>query len=139
SADGRRAGVAADRPVRCAHVTSMRLDDYLTNPRALLTGGLLLAALLLPLFANNFQLSFASRIVIWTIAAISLNIILGYGGMVSFGHAAYLGIGGYTMGIMAHHGITSGFLQFPAAMALSALWALAVGALSLRTRGVYFI
>ncbi len=112
---------------------------YLRDQRIVLTVLLLLAAVLLPLFANNFQISLASRIVIWTIAAISLNIILGYGGMVSFGHAAYLGIGGYAMGIMAHHGVTSGFLQWPMAMLASALWALAVGALSLRTRGVYFI
>ncbi|MEO8558151.1 MAG: branched-chain amino acid ABC transporter permease [Rhodospirillales bacterium] len=111
----------------------------LRDPRVVLTALLLLAGLLVPLLANNFQISFASRIVVWTIAAISLNIILGYGGMVSFGHAAYLGIGGYVMGIMAFHGVTSGFLQFPAAMLASALWALAVGALSLRTRGVYFI
>jgi branched-chain amino acid transport system permease protein len=117
----------------------MRLRDYLGNPRFVLTTLLLAAALLLPLYANNFTISLGSRIAIWTIAAISLNIILGYGGMVSFGHAAYLGIGGYCMGIMAFHGINSGFVQLPAAMLASALWALAVGALSLRTRGVYFI
>jgi branched-chain amino acid transport system permease protein len=115
------------------------LARRLAEPRVLLTALLLLAGLLLPLFAGNFTVSFASRIVIWTIAAISLNIILGYGGMVSFGHAAYLGIGGYAMGILAFHGITSGFVQWPVAILASALWALAVGALSLRTRGVYFI
>jgi branched-chain amino acid transport system permease protein len=59
--------------------------------------------------------------------------------MVSFGHAAYLGIGGYAVGIMAKEGVNSGFLQWPAALAASALFAVAVGALSLRTRGVYFI
>jgi branched-chain amino acid transport system permease protein len=59
--------------------------------------------------------------------------------MVSFGHAAYLGIGGYAIGILAKEGINSGFLQWPLALAMSALFALAVGALSLRTRGVYFI
>ncbi|MGE0152432.1 MAG: branched-chain amino acid ABC transporter permease [Reyranellaceae bacterium] len=111
----------------------------LRDPRVVLTVLLLAAAALLPLFAGNFFVSFGSRIVIWTMAAVSLNIILGYGGMVSFGHAAYLGIGGYAIGIMAHHGLTSGFLQWPIAMLASALWALAVGALSMRTRGVYFI
>lgn len=115
------------------------LVDALRTPRVALTVLLLGAAALLPFFAGNFEISFGSRIVIWTIAAISLNVILGYGGMVSFGHAAYLGIGGYVMGIMAHHGVTSGFLQWPAAMLGSALWALLVGALSMRTRGVYFI
>ena len=59
--------------------------------------------------------------------------------MVSFGHAAYLGIGGYAVGILAKEGINSGFVQWPVALAASALFALVVGALSLRTRGVYFI
>jgi branched-chain amino acid transport system permease protein len=72
-------------------------------------------------------------------AATSLNLILGYGGMVSFGHAVYLGIGGYAVGILAFEGATSGFAQWPLAILVSALFALIVGALSLRTRGVYFI
>ena len=59
--------------------------------------------------------------------------------MVSFGHAAYLGIGGYAVGILAHEGIYSGFVQWPVALVASALFALVIGALSLRTRGVYFI
>ena len=57
----------------------------------------------------------------------------------SFGHAAYLGIGGYAVGILAFEGIGSGFVQWPVALAASALFALVIGALSLRTRGVYFI
>ena len=80
-----------------------------------------------------------TRIVILAIAAVSLNLIMGFGGMVSFGHAAYLGIGGYVVGILAKEGINSGLVQWPAAVALSGLFALGVGALSLRTRGVYFI
>jgi branched-chain amino acid transport system permease protein len=66
-------------------------------------------------------------------------LILGYGGMVSFGHAVYLGIGGYAVGILAQEGVTSGFVQWPVALCVSALFALLVGALSLRTCGVYFI
>jgi branched-chain amino acid transport system permease protein len=65
--------------------------------------------------------------------------MMGYGGMMSFGHAAYLGIGGYAVGISAFEGIGSGFIQWPVALAVSALFALVIGALSLRTRGVYFI
>ena len=76
---------------------------------------------------------------IFAIAAVSLNLILGYGGMVSFGHAAYLGIGAYAVGILAFDGINSGFIQWPVALAASALFALVIGALSLRTSGVYFI
>ncbi len=98
---------------------------------------------LLPLYAqligNVFVLTLFTRIIILALAATSLNLILGYGGMMSFGHAAYLGIGGYAVGILAHEGIASGFVQFPAAVLASALFALVVGALSLRTRGVYFI
>jgi branched-chain amino acid transport system permease protein len=86
-----------------------------------------------------FLMTLFTRVVILAIAAVSLNFILGYGGMISLGHAAGIGIGGYTVGILAHHGIYSGFLQWPAALALSALFALFTGALSLRTRGVYFL
>jgi branched-chain amino acid transport system permease protein len=104
----------------------------------------LLAALaLLPLYSlatgNTFVLTLFTRVLILAIGAVSLNLIMGFGGMVSFGHAAYLGIGGYAVGILAKEGIGSGLLQWPAAVAASALYALAVGALSLRTRGVYFI
>ncbi len=88
---------------------------------------------------QRFALTVMTRVLILAIAACSLNLILGYGGMVSFGHAVYIGLGGYTVGILAHHGLGSGFVQFPLAILLSALFALAIGALSLRTRGVYFI
>ena len=54
------------------------------------------------------------------LAAASLNLIMGYGGMMSFGHAAYLGIGGYAVGILAQEGIGSGFIQWPVALAASA-------------------
>ncbi len=88
---------------------------------------------------NTFIMSLFTRIVILAIAAVSLNLIMGFGGMVSFGHAVYLGIGGYAVGILAKEGVNSGLLQWPLAVVASALFALTVGALSLRTRGVYFI
>jgi branched-chain amino acid transport system permease protein len=104
---------------------------------------LLAALVLLPLYTglsgNRFLLTLFTRILILALAATSLNLILGYGGMLSFGHAAYLGIGGYSVGMLAHEGIVSGFVQWPVALGASALFALIVGALSLRTRGVYFI
>src|SRR5581483_5694631 len=87
----------------------------------------------------RFMLTLFTRVVILALAAVSLNLILAYGGMMSFGHAAYLGIGGYAVGVLAHAGIGSGFIQWPVALAASALFALVIGALSLRTRGVYFI
>jgi branched-chain amino acid transport system permease protein len=113
------------------------------DARTILIALLIIALLLLPVYVklagNVFVLTLFTRIIILAMAATSLNLILGYGGMVSFGHAAYLGIGGYAVGILAHEGIASGFVQFPAAVLASALFALIVGALSLRTRGVYFI
>src|SRR5476649_763062 len=111
--------------------------------RTIVTVVLLAALLLLPVYTglsgNRFMLTLFTRIVIFALAASSLNLIMGYGGMMSFGHAAYLGIGGYAVGILAHEGIGSGFTQWPVALLASALFALVIGALSLRTRGVYFI
>ncbi len=115
----------------------------LFSPRAALIAVLLAILALLPVYSlitgNTFVLTLFTRILILAIGAVSLNLIMGYGGMVSFGHAAYLGIGGYAVGILAKEGIGSGFVQWPVAIAASALYALVVGALSLRTRGVYFI
>jgi len=113
------------------------------SPRNILAAVLFGALLLLPLYAqfanDRFVLTLFTRIVILAMAAVSLNLILGFGGMMSFGHAAYLGIGGYAVGILAFEGVPSGFVQWPVALAASALFALVIGALSLRTRGVYFI
>jgi branched-chain amino acid transport system permease protein len=100
---------------------------------------LALLPLLTALFDQRYLLSVGTRVVIWAIAATSLNMILGYGGLVSFGHAAFFGIGGYVVGILSANGIQDGWLQWPLALAVAILWAALIGALSLRTRGVYFI
>jgi branched-chain amino acid transport system permease protein len=86
-----------------------------------------------------FYVDLVRRVMIFAIAAISLNLILGYGGMVSFGHAAYLGIGAYAVGILAFYGVTNGFLQFAVAIVASALVAAAIGSISIRASGIYFI
>jgi branched-chain amino acid transport system permease protein len=101
----------------------------------------LLAALPLAMGALDklFYVSFASRILIYGIAATSLNLVLGYGGMISFGHAAFVGAGAYVASILIAEGITSAWIGWPAAIGVSALAAWAIGAISLRTRGVYFI
>jgi branched-chain amino acid transport system permease protein len=113
------------------------------TPRNAFVAALLLLLALMPVYCavtgNYFLMSLFTRILILAMAAVSLNLIMGYGGMVSFGHAAYLGIGGYTVGILAKEGVNSGFVQWPVALAASGLFALGIGALSLRTRGVYFI
>jgi branched-chain amino acid transport system permease protein len=105
--------------------------------------GLAVAAIAYPFVMRaldaEFYISVASRILIYGIAATSLNLILGYGGLVSFGHAAFFGIGAYAVGILVTEGVISGWLGFPIAMGTAALAAAAIGAVSLRTRGVYFI
>jgi branched-chain amino acid transport system permease protein len=113
------------------------------TPRTAFTALLLAVLALVPIYAvltgDTFAMTLFTRVLILALGAVSLNLIMGYGGMVSFGHAAYLGIGGYAVGILAKEGIASGFVQWPVAIVVSALYALVVGALSLRTRGVYFI
>jgi len=86
-----------------------------------------------------FYVSFASRVMIYALAATSLNLALGYGGMISFGHAAFVGTGAYVASICIAEGITSAWLGWPAAILVSAIAAWIIGAVSLRTRGVYFI
>lgn len=91
------------------------------------------------IFDQPFYMDLIARIMIFAIAAVSLDLILGHGGMVSFGHAAYMGIGAYAVGVLSYYGIDNGFLQIPLALAAAALIGLVFGALSLRTSGVYFI
>jgi len=118
------------------------MTTFLTA-RNIFIAALIAFLIVLPLYTglsgNSFLLTLFTRILILALAATSLNLIMGFGGMVSFGHAAYLGVGGYVVGILAYEGISSGFVQWPLAILISALFALAIGALSLRTRGVYFI
>ncbi|WP_142847618.1 branched-chain amino acid ABC transporter permease [Telmatospirillum sp. J64-1] len=111
--------------------------------RNLLPAVLFLAFALAPLAvafgADPFFQSILIRIMIFAIAAISLDLILGFGGMVSLGHAAFIGIGAYAVGILASHGIEEAHVQLPITLAVASLFALVTGAISLRTKGVYFI
>jgi len=106
-------------------------------------GGLLAVLAVLPVVAlqsgNAYYLDIATRLVILAIAAVSLNLILGYGGLISFGHAAYLGIGAYAVGIPVYYESYNGLVHIAFAVAASALFALVTGAVCLRTRGVHFI
>lgn len=120
--------------------------------------GLLVVLLLAPLAAyflgHIYYVNLASRVTLIAMAAVGLNLAIGYGGMVSFGHAAYFGLGGYVAGISAYHafdftpvvgwpiavpGSDSMLVIWLAAIVLCGLLALAIGAISLRTTGVYFI
>jgi len=91
------------------------------------------------LLHEPFYLDLLRRVMIFAIAAISLNLILGFGGMVSFGHAAYLGIGAYAVGVLSYYGIDNGWLQWTIAIGASALVAAVIGSISVRTSGIYFI
>lgn len=86
-----------------------------------------------------FFLDLVMRAVILAIAAVSLNLVLGYGGMISFGHAAYIGIGAYCVGIPAYYGIYDGLFQLLVTVVVCGAFALVTGLVCLRTRGVYFI
>ena len=113
------------------------------TPHHILTlAGLALLALV-PLYADvydqPFYIDLFRRVMIFAIAALSLDLILGYGSMISFGHAAYLGVGAYAVGISSYYGVDNGFIQWPLAVAASAAVALVIGAISLRTSGLYFI
>jgi branched-chain amino acid transport system permease protein len=113
------------------------------RPRTLILGACVLLLLAAPPLAQwigqPYYIELLRRVMIFAIAAVSLNLILGYGGLVSFGHAAYLGVGGYSVGILAFYGIHNGWLQWVVAILASALVALVIGAISVRTRGIYFI
>src|ERR1700679_1495677 len=117
---------------------------------ALLTGaqrflpllGMALLALVPPLssaLGEPFYIDLFTRIMVFAVAALSLDLILGYGGMVSFAHSAYLRVGAYAVGISSFYGITNGFFHLGVAAAASALVALFIGLVSLRTSGVYFL
>lgn len=107
--------------------------------RALVIGLCAVMPVLAPLVGEPYWTDIFLRIMIWAIAAISLDLILGFGGMVSFGHAMFFGIGGYSVGILAYYDNFNGFIQWPLGIALSAIAALLIGAICIRTKGVYFI
>lgn len=101
------------------------------------------AALVFPFAAEalggGYYVGVATRVMIFALAASSLNLVVGYGGMISFGHAAFLGAGAYSVAILAQEGVVSALVAWPLAVAASVACALVIGAVSLRTRGLYFI
>ncbi|MCL8384650.1 branched-chain amino acid ABC transporter permease [Xanthobacter aminoxidans] len=107
--------------------------------RFLLAFVLFAALAAVPAFADTAMLTLVARAMIFALAATSLGFILGQGGLVSFGHAATMGIGAYAVGILMEEGGRDALVSFPVSMAAAGLFALVTGAISLRTRGVYFI
>src|SRR5712671_694412 len=89
--------------------------------------------------AEAYILDLFTRVMIFSIAAIGLDLIVGYGALVSFGHAAFVGLGAYAVGILAAHGVDEALISLPAALAVATLFAAGTGVVCLRTTGVYFI
>jgi branched-chain amino acid transport system permease protein len=115
----------------------------MTRIRAVAVVLVLLAGLALPWVLRaagaDFYLGLATRILVYAIAATSLNLLLGYAGMVSLGHAAFFGLGSYAGAVLLGAGQQGWLANLLVAVAVTALAALVIGAISLRTRGVYFI
>jgi branched-chain amino acid transport system permease protein len=102
--------------------------------------GLLIACLALPLIAPNYYVQFASKAMLISILAISLNLAVGFGGLVSLCHGAFFGLGGYMLGFMSSDNVgASLWLSLPATIIIVSAVAVVIGMLSLRTRGIYFI
>ena len=106
---------------------------------AILLGLLGLVPVYAAVFEQPFYITLFARILIFAIAAVGLNLILGYGALVSFGHALYIGIGAYAVGILSFHGVTSGWAHLGAGLAVGAVAATVVGWVCLRTSGIAFI
>jgi branched-chain amino acid transport system permease protein len=100
---------------------------------------LLAAAIVLPPYFGTYYTRFATQIAIYGMAALSVDLLLGYTGLITFGQAALFGVGAYAAGMLTVYGVTEAVVVWPCAVAVSMLVALAIGALSLRTRGFQFI
>jgi branched-chain amino acid transport system permease protein len=115
----------------------------LRSPRTMTALVLLVGLALLPAIANmtghSFYVTVATRILVFALAASSLNLVLGYGGMVSFGHALYIGLGAYVVGISVYLGMTSGWAHLVIVIMLCGIVAYVTGLICLRTSGIGFI
>lgn len=111
--------------------------------RQTLTVALMGILFLMPIYAwladDIFMLTLFGRILVFALAALGLNIALGFGGMVSLGHAMYLGLGAYSVGILATLGFTNGWLHLLTALLVTTLVAIPIGWVALRTQGIAFI
>jgi branched-chain amino acid transport system permease protein len=119
-------------------VRPLRLTRSMLRPAVIF-----LAFALLPLVtqfgAEKYLLDVGARIMVFAVAAVALDLLVGYGGLISFGHAAFIGLGAYAVGILSAHGITEGLIALPVAIAVSVLFAWLTGIVCLRTKGAYFI
>lgn len=128
-----------------AHTLTSKHHTAWRGPRVTtwVTGALWAVGLLLPVWAafsgDSYLVSLASRILVYALAAVGLNIALGFGGMVSLGHAMYMGLGAYAVLILSGWGLANGWLQLLVMLGVVGLIAAVVGWISLRTQGIAFI
>lgn len=109
------------------------------NLATLMMACVLVAAALVPLAGQAYLTRLVTLFLIYAIVSVSLDLLVGYGGMISFGHAAFFGLGSYTTALLGLEGFRDFLVTLPVSGAIGALGALAVGAFSLKTRGAYFI
>lgn len=111
--------------------------------RTALTVLLLVLFLLVPVYAaqsgDSYALILFGRVLVFALAAVGLNLALGYGGMVSLGHAMYMGVGAYSVAILSHHGLDNGLLHLAVVCAATLALSVPVGWVALRTQGIAFI
>src|SRR5579863_7521080 len=116
----------------------LRLTRSTLRP-ALIFSAFALLPLIAWLGAEKYLLDVGARIMVFAVAAVALDFLVGYGGLISFGHAAFIGLGAYAVGILSAHGFSDALLALPVAIAASMLFAWLTGIVCLRTKGVYFI
>ncbi len=112
------------------------------TPRAAVVILVLLLALLLalPQFAERFYIQLVTKIMVLAIFALSLDLLVGFTGLISFGHAAFFGLGGFTLALAARDlDLTSLWTTLPLALGVAGIAAFLIGWLSIRTSGIYFI
>lgn len=91
------------------------------------------------LAGQQYLIDLGTRVMVFAVAAVALDVLVGYGGLISFGHAGFIGLGAYAVGILSAHGIGDALVALPVAIAASMLFAWLTGIVCLRTKGVYFI
>jgi branched-chain amino acid transport system permease protein len=124
------AAAAPTRPPRSARDVALPLVMFLFFA---------LLPLLASLTAERYVLDLVGRIMVYAVAAVALDLLVGYAGLISFGHAAFIGLGAYAVGILSSAGLGDALIALPAAVAVSMLFAFLTGVICLRTKGVYFI
>jgi branched-chain amino acid transport system permease protein len=110
------------------------------NGKRIAAGAFLAFLALFPFVGATFYTELVTKVMVLAIFALSLDLLVGYTGLVSFGHAAFFGIGAYTLGLMApRYEAASLWLTLPAAMLATGIAAFAVGLFVVRVKGIYFI